>query len=130
MLKSANKKVQLFTRLLICILSGVFVLPVLYFNRNAVPRAGMEDGIFHLSRQQLESAIWLVSDAAGRTSGPDLVRLKLEEESIPMADAEVTMIPQTYVTLSDAADIASIQKTLDMLDEDDDVQEVYTNWEE
>ena len=58
------------------------------------------------------------------------VRLKLEEESIPMADAEVTMIPQTYVTLSDAADIASIQKTLDMLDEDDDVQEVYTNWEE
>ena len=58
------------------------------------------------------------------------VREALEKEGIPMADAEVTMIPQTYVTLSDAADIASIQKTLDMLDEDDDVQEVYTNWEE
>ena len=58
------------------------------------------------------------------------VRLKLEEENIPMADAEVTMIPQTYVTLTKDSDIAAIQKTLDMLDEDDDVQEVYTNWEE
>ena len=58
------------------------------------------------------------------------VRLKLEEEGIPMADAEVTMIPQTYVTLTKESDINAIQKTLDMLDEDDDVQEVYTNWEE
>ncbi len=58
------------------------------------------------------------------------VRLKLEEDNIPMADAEVTMIPQTYVTLTKESDIAAIQKTLDMLDEDDDVQEVYTNWEE
>ena len=45
-----------------------------------------------------------------------------------MASAEVTMIPQTYVELTDAKDIASIQKTLDMLDDDDDVQDVYHNW--
>jgi len=47
-----------------------------------------------------------------------------------MASAEVTMIPQTYVELTDAKDIASIQKTLDMLDDDDDVQDVYHNWDE
>ena len=58
------------------------------------------------------------------------VRLKLEEAGIVMADAEVTMIPQTYVELTSEEDIKNIQKTLDLLDEDDDVQYVYHNWDE
>ena len=58
------------------------------------------------------------------------VRLALEEAGIPMASAEVTMIPQTWVELKDETDIKNIQKTLDLLDEDDDVQEVYHNWDE
>ena len=58
------------------------------------------------------------------------VRQALEEAGIPMAGAEVTMIPQTYVELTDPKDIANIQKTLDMLDDDDDVQDVYHNWDE
>lgn len=58
------------------------------------------------------------------------VRLKLEEEGIAMAQAEVTMIPQTYVELTSEEDIKNIQKTLDLLEEDDDVQDVYHNWNE
>lgn len=58
------------------------------------------------------------------------VREALEVENIPMASAEVTMIPQTYVSLTDEKDITNIQRILDLLDEDDDVQEVYHNWEE
>mgnify|MGYP005755223387 FL=1 len=58
------------------------------------------------------------------------VRLKLEEEGIVMAEAEVTMIPQTYVELTSEEDIKNIQKTLDLLEEDDDVQDVYHNWSE
>ena len=58
------------------------------------------------------------------------VREALEKEEIPMADASVTMIPGTMVELTSEEDIKSIQKTLDLLDEDDDVQEVYTNWDE
>lgn len=58
------------------------------------------------------------------------VRLRLEESGIAMADAEVTMVPQTYVELSNEEDIKNIQKTLDLLDEDDDVQDVYHNWDE
>jgi len=58
------------------------------------------------------------------------VRQTLEDAGIPMAAADVTMIPQTYVELTDEKDIASIQKTLDMLDDDDDVQNVYHNWDE
>lgn len=58
------------------------------------------------------------------------VRQALEDAGVPMVSAEVTMIPQTYVTLTDAEDIKNINKTLDLLEDDDDVQEVYHNWEE
>ena len=58
------------------------------------------------------------------------VRQSLEEQNIPMADAEVTMLPQNYVTLTSDEDITNINRILDLLDEDDDVQEVFHNWEE
>lgn len=58
------------------------------------------------------------------------VRQALEDQGIPMASAEVTMIPQTWVTLTDDGAIKSIQKTLDLLEDDDDVQAVYHNWDE
>ena len=58
------------------------------------------------------------------------VRETLEKEGIPTAEAEITMIPQNYVTLSDENDIKFLNRTLDLLDEDDDVQAVYHNWDE
>ncbi|MCI8312349.1 MAG: YebC/PmpR family DNA-binding transcriptional regulator [Lachnospiraceae bacterium] len=58
------------------------------------------------------------------------VREALEKENIPMAQAEVTMIPQNYVTLTDENDIKYLNRTLDLLDDDDDVQAVYHNWDE
>ena len=60
----------------------------------------------------------------------DEVHKKLEGEGIKMVSAEVTMLPQNYVTLSEEADINNITRILDMLDDDDDVQEVYHNWDE
>lgn len=59
-----------------------------------------------------------------------VVREALEQEKIAMADAQVTMIPQTYVELTDEQDLYNINKILSLLDEDDDVQEVYHNWDE
>jgi len=58
------------------------------------------------------------------------VREGLENAHIPMAQAEVTMIPQTWVELKNDQDLKSMQRILDLLDEDDDVQEVYHNWAE
>ncbi len=58
------------------------------------------------------------------------VREALETEKIEMAEASVTMIPQTWAELSNEDDIKRMNKILDLLDEDDDVQEVYHNWDE
>ncbi|MCI7099048.1 MAG: YebC/PmpR family DNA-binding transcriptional regulator [Lachnospiraceae bacterium] len=60
---------------------------------------------------------------------PEVVKA-LEAENIPMASAEITMIPQTYVELTDENDIKYLQRTLDLLEDDDDVQQVYHNWNE
>jgi YebC/PmpR family DNA-binding regulatory protein len=58
------------------------------------------------------------------------VRESLEKSGIPMAQADITMIPQTWVELKDENDIKMMNRILDLLDEDDDVQEVYHNWDE
>lgn len=66
-------------------------------------------------------------------TGPDdlpAVRDALKEQNISMASAEVTKLPQTWVELTDENAIKYFQRTLDLLDEDDDVQYVYHNWDE
>ena len=60
----------------------------------------------------------------------DVVYKALQENQIEMASAEVTMIPQNYVSLTDETAVKNLNRTLDMLDEDDDVQAVYHNWED
>ena len=67
------------------------------------------------------------------TTAPDdfsAVRETLEAAGIPMASAEVTMIPQTYTELTDEEDIKKMNKLLGMLGDDDDVQNTYHNWDE
>jgi len=59
-----------------------------------------------------------------------VVRESLEKAGIPMAQADITMIPQTWVDLTDDNDVKMMNRILDLLDEDDDVQEVYHNWNE
>lgn len=58
------------------------------------------------------------------------VEAALKENGIALASSEVTMIPQNYVELTDETAIKNLQKTLDLLDDDDDVQSVYHNWDE
>ena len=58
------------------------------------------------------------------------IRENLEKAGIPMASAEVTMVPQTWADLADEDAVKYLQRTLDLLDEDDDVQAVYHNWSE
>lgn len=67
------------------------------------------------------------------TTDPDdfsAVREGMETAGINIASAEVTMLPQTWGTLTSEEDIKKMNRLLDLLDEDDDVQNVYHNWDE
>ena len=58
------------------------------------------------------------------------VREALEKEGIEMAEADITEIPQNYVEVTDEENIKCLQRILDLLEDDDDVQDVYHNWDE
>ena len=58
------------------------------------------------------------------------LREAMEAASIPMISAEITMLPETYITLTDPLDLKAMNKMMDLLDDDDDVQDVYHNWNE
>ena len=54
----------------------------------------------------------------------------LEEKNYAYASAEVEMIPQTYVKLTDAHAVLMMEKLIENLADNDDVQDIYHNWEE
>jgi YebC/PmpR family DNA-binding regulatory protein len=63
---------------------------------------------------------------------PDLcgtVAKLLEDKGYVFVSAQVEMVPQNYVKLTNEADIKNMEKLIDHLEENDDVQNVYHNWE-
>lgn len=54
------------------------------------------------------------------------VKAALEEAGVPCENSEVTMLPQTYVNLS-GKEAEQMYRLMDALDDNDDVQKVYTN---
>lgn len=59
----------------------------------------------------------------------DEVRDGLKEDGYEFAMAELTYIPQNTIELTEDEDIKNMEKLIDMLEDSDDVQEVYHNWE-
>ncbi|MBP3452966.1 MAG: YebC/PmpR family DNA-binding transcriptional regulator [Clostridia bacterium] len=57
------------------------------------------------------------------------VREALEQQGLSFLSAEVNKIPQNTVSVDDPDTLKNIQKLLDMLDDNDDVQNVYHNAE-
>ena len=66
------------------------------------------------------------------TTAPEVfteVREKLEAEGLEFLEAGVQMVPSTYIAL-DEAGAARMERLIDMLEDLDDVSEIYHNWEE
>ena len=57
------------------------------------------------------------------------VRDALEEKGYTFETAEVAYIPQTMSSIDDPEAIKQMEKLIDMLEENDDVQEIWHNWE-
>ena len=57
------------------------------------------------------------------------VREALEKAGIAVSDAEVTMLPKTTVEIEDESVARKVLKLIDGLEENDDVQDVYANFD-
>ena len=88
-----------------------------------------DDGRPGLRRQRLRGrrgcvTIYTEPDDCGK------VAAALEAKGYVFASAQVEMVPQNYVKLTDAGDIKNMEKLIDALEDNDDVQNVYHNWEQ
>ena len=54
----------------------------------------------------------------------------LEGKGYTFLEASVQMVPQNYVKLTSEEDIKNMEKLLEFLEDNDDVQNVYHNWEQ
>ena len=66
------------------------------------------------------------------TTDPDAfndVVKALEEKNYAFVSADISLVPQTYVKLTSEEDIKNMEKLLDMLEDNEDVQNTYHNWE-
>ena len=53
----------------------------------------------------------------------------LEKQNYKFLSAEVEMVPQNYVKLTTEGDVKNMSKMLEMFEDNDDVQNVWHNWE-
>jgi YebC/PmpR family DNA-binding regulatory protein len=58
------------------------------------------------------------------------VNAALEIAGYKFLSAQIEMIPQNYVKLTDPDDIKNMEKMLDIMDDNDDIQNVWHNYEE
>ncbi len=73
-----------------------------------------EDGVFEIYTE---------------TDDLDFVKDALEAAGYKIESAELDKIPQSYITLESEDDIKNMNILLEKLEENDDVQDVYHNWE-
>ncbi|HIR41520.1 MAG TPA: YebC/PmpR family DNA-binding transcriptional regulator [Candidatus Egerieicola pullicola] len=84
-----------------------------------VMEAGAEDMDFGEEAIEIECETGAVSE----------VREYLADKGYTVVSAEVEQVPSTYVTLTDEDDIRKMNLLLDNLEDDDDIQNVFHNWE-
>ncbi len=66
------------------------------------------------------------------TTDPDTfndVVKALESKGYTFVNADIEMVPQNYITLTAEGDLKNMQKLIDMLEDSDDVQNVWHNWD-
>ncbi len=67
------------------------------------------------------------------TTEPDdfnTVTAALEAKGYVFAEAAIEMVPQNYIKLTSEDDIKNMTKMIDLMEDNDDVQNVWHNWEQ
>ncbi|HVM13081.1 MAG TPA: YebC/PmpR family DNA-binding transcriptional regulator [Egibacteraceae bacterium] len=107
----------LFTR------TGVILVPAHGVSEDDILLAGLDAGITDV---RLDGDTYTVT-----TQPSDLraVRSDLEEAGVPVASSESTMLPSVSVPVSDEASARAVLRLLEALDDCDDVQNVYSNFD-
>ncbi len=103
---------------------GVIVIESEGLDEDTVMMDALEAGASDFSNEGEVFEIYTEPDACGD------VTTALEEKGYAFLSAEVEMVPQNYVTVESDDDKKNLEKLIEMLEDNDDVQSVWHNWEE
>ncbi len=103
---------------------GVIIIDREGLDEDTVMMDALEAGADDFSAESDVFEVYTAPEAFGSVTD------KLEAAGYVFLSAQVEMVPQNYVKLENEEDAAKMQKMLDMFNDNDDVQEVWHNWEE
>ncbi len=103
---------------------GVIVIDGEDLDEDTVMMDALEAGADDFSAEDGVFEIYTDPDKFGEVNDA------LEAAGYTFLSAQVEMVPQNYIKLTSEDDIKNMQKMLDMFDDNDDVQEVWHNWDE
>ncbi len=103
---------------------GVIVIEKEDLDEDTVMMDALDAGAADFEAQEEVFEITTSPDDFGAVLGA------LEAKGYTFLSAEVAMVPQNYVKLESEEDIRNMEKLIELLEEDDDVQNVYHNWEQ
>lgn len=103
---------------------GVLVIEKEDLDEDTVMMDALDAGAEDMSAEQEVFEITTTPDDFGT------VLAALQEKGYSFVSANLEMVPQTYVKLESEEDIKNMEKLIDALEENDDVQNVWHNWDQ
>ena len=98
-----------------------------------IPSEGLDDEVMMLEAIEAGALDFISNgDVYELTTAPEecaKVSEALEKAGYTLLSAQVERVPQTWVALVDELEIRNMRRMLDMLEDNDDVQSVWHNWE-
>ena len=103
---------------------GVIVIEAEDLDEETVLMDAMDVGASDMSNEGEVFEIYTEPDSFSE------IRVALEAKGYKFLSAQIEMVPQNYVKLENPEDIEKMQKMLDMFEDNDDVQNVWHNWDQ
>ena len=103
---------------------GVIIIEREDLDEDATMLDALEAGAEDFLPAETVFEVYTEPEAFGEVAG------QLEGKGYVFLSAQVEMVPQTYVKLTDEKDIRNMEKLVELLEENDDVQNVWHNWEQ
>lgn len=101
---------------------GIIVIEKDIVDEDTITMDALECGAEDIAVE--EDCYEITTDPADFHSVRDALEAKYE-----LSSAEITMVPQTMVALTDEDQITKMQRMIDTLEDSDDVQDIYHNWD-
>ena len=103
---------------------GVIIIEREDLDEDTMMMDALEAGASDFVAEENCFEVYTEPDACGAVAG------KLDEKGYAFLSAQVEMVPQNYVKLTDEKDVKNMEKMIELMEDSDDVQNVYHNWDQ